>query len=112
MISECTHRESWDITLTREDRVVPDDGKWPEKLLINGTQTSYIRPGKIMVTFTAGQTRLISVSIIGRRVVPPSASQRLGTSRYRNDHDVPDWAQELIDAARQRFNCGRSKVGD
>lgn len=95
MKSEVRHRETWQVTVHREE-----DGAWPDKVQVNPLSTRYMKPETVVFTLVAGQDHPDrSVEVFGTEV----DGTALKTGRYHNRR-LPLWLAAVVEDARQHWH--------
>ena len=112
MQSECKHSEEWHLVINREPGV--DDADWAEILPVQGTRTRFFKPDKITLRLRKHDTLPVTVAIHGERdlggATPRPRQETRVTSRYTLDRNLPEFAQILVERARQIHHCGEGTV--
>lgn len=111
MNTECRHTEEWSLTIRREARGT-DDADWAETLPVKGTRTRHYRPDTIHLRLRKHDTLPVTVAIHGDKTGPPSSfgQSHRTTSRYLMGRDLPEFAEALVERARQLHGCGENVV--
>lgn len=105
MNTKITHTQHWRVEVEREDH---DDG-WPEKDLLSGTSTRYIRPYKLVLLLNTGRPPFVQV--LGKRIGPPGDTKSpIASSRWMVDK-APEWVQVLVTKIREQNRLGPGSTG-